>query len=61
MDFFTAQLTYCRPLLWPWAQVWVSGALSIFWKVTARTTPHPMLMCGKVTSKDFDRQPPAIP
>ena len=35
------------------AQVLVSGALSTFWKVTARTILLPMLMCGKVTNDNL--------
>lgn len=53
MEFFNSAVGVCRLSWWPWAQVLVSGALSTFWKVTARTTLLPMLMCHKETRKNL--------
>ena len=53
-----AQSMFCRPSSLPSEPVLASGALSTFWKVTARTTLLPMLMCGKVTHKNLiDNRP----
>ena len=38
----------------------ISGALSTCWKVTATTTPAPMLMCGKVTHKNLIDNSPSL-
>ena len=43
--------TFCRLWSSPWAAACACGAASTFWKVTARTTLPPMLMCHKETHK----------
>ena len=48
-----AQSMFCRPSSLPSEPVLASGALSTCWKVTATTTPAPMLMCGKVTNDNL--------
>ena len=51
--FSIAQLLLCRPSLWASAVPCVFGAVSTFWKVTARITLPAMLMCHKVTRKNL--------
>ena len=54
----------CRPSLSRWARATASGALSICWRATARTTPAPMFMYGKEASnrkQQIDRQCHIIP
>ena len=53
--------TYCRPWSSPWAAAFACGAASTFWKATARITPRPMLMCGKVTHKKLKDNQLTIP
>ncbi len=52
MSFFTSAIDVLQTLVIALGGgLCVSGAASTFWKVTARTTLAPMLMCHKVTHK----------
>ena len=60
----TLRSKFFRLWLSLWVPVSVSGALSTCWKVTATTTPAPMLMYGKEASnrkQEIDRQHHTIP
>ena len=63
-NFSTAQSTFCRPSLSPWAAACACGAASISWRATGRITPVPMLIYGKEASnrkQEIDRQHHTIP